>query len=146
MFLTAGMKPNSRDSNTYRPGCVGITVQVICGLRAPAPSLDLSCSRLLNMAPSAHSPSPCSHVACGSHFLVQHVRFLIFLHPWLPVGFSLTLITALAILRCSFSTSLHSHPSLQWVSQTSPHQDPSVLLSLDTRGQEPLGSTVKNRN
>ena len=40
MFLTAGMKPNIRDSNTYRPGCVGITenaerlaVQVIRGLR-----------------------------------------------------------------------------------------------------------------
>lgn len=47
MFLTAGMKPNSRDNNTYRPGCMGITenterlaVQVIRGLRAPAPSLD----------------------------------------------------------------------------------------------------------
>lgn len=47
MLLTTGMKQNSRDNNTYCPGCVGITenaerlaVQVIRGLRAPAPSLD----------------------------------------------------------------------------------------------------------
>lgn len=47
MLLTTGMKQNSRDNNTYYPGCVGITenaerlaVQVIRGLRAPAPSLD----------------------------------------------------------------------------------------------------------